>query len=564
MNKPKPLPQLTSWQTELQIILQVVSEICSILCLAFLLHDLFGGRVTSLFTPLFTAWFGLLLISLVSRETIEFYYKSKSLELQEQLRGKIFRILEIHPESMSKLGYQKLYQLLLDQLESLEDYYLQYLPNRKIITYVGISLVVILALLDWKFILLILATILVMLILMGFVGQRIAAKQQEQQQEVGVMQGVFVDTVLGLKQIKLLGLEDFFAQKILDSTKRFHKLTFSVLRIAFFVAVSFDIFIVVLFALLFYLVFETYSIEISSQIAAQEPKYFMAILVVFYFIRQTRSLLASYHAQKKAKLVWHNLQTEIPQILEEQETSQQSLEKLFPFGCQNLHFSLAGRELFSNLNWHCQKGDYWHIVGKSGIGKTSLLWLLLGYLQAQKGSIFIGNQKLEASLRQDWHSHLALVEQKPLVIQGSIRENLLFSYPENIPDQNLLEACGKVNLGRRIASEQDLDTILGENGQGLSKGEQQRLCLARALLKNAEILLLDEITGFLDSHTQSLIDSLLLEQNQEGKTIIRVTHHYESIAPHHRVLALEYDKDTGFSSSLEYSGRDFADVHGLR
>ena len=556
MNQPPPLPQSSSWKTELQIILQVLCEVGSLVCLAFFLHDLFANRVTSLFTPLFIGWFGFLLISLVLRETIAFYYKSTSLELQEQLRSRIFRSLEIHPESLSKLGYQKLYQLLLDQLESLEDYYLQYLPNKKIVLYVGFILVVILALLDWRFILVLAASAVAMGFFMRVVGHRIVAKQAEQQQEVGVMQGVFIDSLLGLKQIKLLGLEDYFAQKMLDSTKRFHKLTFAILRIAFCVAVSFDIFIVLLFALFFYLVLETHSTAISSTFADLGPQYFMAILVVFYFIRQSRVLLASYHSQKKAKLAWHNLHTQLPQFMEEQETFQQSLEGVFPFGFHNVHFGIDGRELFCTLNWQCRKGEYWHLVGKSGIGKTSLLWLLLGYLQAQKGSVYLGSQTLDASLKQAWHSHLALVEQKPLLIQGSIRENLLFSSAE-IPDSNLLEACKQVDLGRRIASNRDLDTILGENGQGLSKGEQQRLCLARALLKNPEILLLDEITGYLDAHTQSLIDNLLEQQNRAGKTIVRVSHHYESIAVNHKVLALDYDKANGFSSVQEYSGGDF-------
>src|SRR5258708_7938026 len=145
------------------------------------------------------------------------------------------------------------------------------------------------------------------------------------------------------------------------------------------------------------------------------------------------------------------------------------------------------------------------LVGRSGAGKSTLVDLLLRFRDAQTGIIAVNNQPLVKLPPEQWRAQVALVPQRPYLFAGSLRENLLLARPA-AGDAQLLDACARAGLAGVAAALPDgLDTQLGERGTGLSAGQAQRLAIARAFLKDAPLLILDEPTSSLDPASEALI-----------------------------------------------------------
>jgi len=164
------------------------------------------------------------------------------------------------------------------------------------------------------------------------------------------------------------------------------------------------------------------------------------------------------------------------------------------------------------------------IIGPSGAGKSTLLQLLLGLEQPQEGSVCIDGVALTAIDAATWHRQISWVPQRPRLFAGTLRENILIASPD--ADQAALtEAASRAALDTIIARlPRGWETPLGEHGYGLSGGEAQRIALARALLRDAPIWILDEPTQQLDPASIDVIHQALAQRAAAGRTIIQVGH----------------------------------------
>lgn len=199
--------------------------------------------------------------------------------------------------------------------------------------------------------------------------------------------------------------------------------------------------------------------------------------------------------------------------------------------CQNLTFGYQGQVLFKNLSLDFPAGKMTALVGTSGAGKSSLLHLIAGLYPVSAGQIFIGGQDVTDLSASAYANLISSVFQQCYLIPGSIRQNLrlgLTAEDKEI-EEDLQKAC---QLSRCQPFITDLDkgyeTEIGENGFGLSGGQKQRLSIARALLKQAPIILLDEMTSALDVQTQYDVQQGLTELCQD-KTVIVVAHRLTTI-----------------------------------
>lgn len=182
-----------------------------------------------------------------------------------------------------------------------------------------------------------------------------------------------------------------------------------------------------------------------------------------------------------------------------------------------------GREILKGINLRVQVGERIAIIGKSGAGKSSLLNLLLRFDDPDQGDIrYAGVDIRQAPLAQ-LHQRIAFLTQDAPVFLGTIRSNLLIGNP-NASDDELWQALDNARLGDFVRSlAEGLDTWTGETGRTLSAGQARRLCLARALLSPAQVLVLDEPTQGLDREAElSFISDLIVAT--QGRTVIMVTH----------------------------------------
>lgn len=183
----------------------------------------------------------------------------------------------------------------------------------------------------------------------------------------------------------------------------------------------------------------------------------------------------------------------------------------------------SGAPVLSGLNLTIEPGEHIAISGASGVGKSSLLHLLLRLDDPQAGAIRIGGKDVRDLAQADLHAHIALLSQQSHVFLDTIRNNLLIAAP-NASDGELFAALGHARLEASVRGlPLGLDTVVGETGATLSVGQVRRLCLARTLLSPAPVVLLDEPTSGLDRETELafLID---IPKVLAGRTVILATH----------------------------------------
>lgn len=181
-----------------------------------------------------------------------------------------------------------------------------------------------------------------------------------------------------------------------------------------------------------------------------------------------------------------------------------------------------------NLNLTIQKGKKVAILGKTGSGKSTLLQLLVRNYDANQGELSLAGKPISDYAEDTLRSQFCFLTQRVHVFSDTLRQNLQFASAVNISDEKMIEVLNQVGLGKLLEQEQGLDIWLGDGGRPLSGGEQRRLGLARILLNDAPILLLDEPTEGLDRETERQILRLILA-HAENKTLIMVTHRLTAI-----------------------------------
>ena len=197
---------------------------------------------------------------------------------------------------------------------------------------------------------------------------------------------------------------------------------------------------------------------------------------------------------------------------------------------KDLSFTYPERQnrALENLNLTIQKGKKVAILGKTGSGKSTLLQLLVRNYDANQGELFLAGKPIADYAEDTLRSQFCFLTQRVHVFSDTLRQNLQFASAINISDEKMIEVLNQVGLGKLLEQEQGLDIWLGDGGRPLSGGEQRRLGLARILLNDASILLLDEPTEGLDRETERQILRLILA-HAENKTLIMVTHRLTAI-----------------------------------
>lgn len=188
----------------------------------------------------------------------------------------------------------------------------------------------------------------------------------------------------------------------------------------------------------------------------------------------------------------------------------------------NATFSYSNDSVVSGINMHIKKGDCVVIAGESGAGKSTAIKLLLGIMKADSGRIYIKGRFGEIDVGKETRPLFAYVPQGNLILSGTIRENICFGH-KGVKDEDVIKACQIAQIWDFVKGlDMGLDTILGEKGLGISEGQAQRISIARALLHNAPILLLDESTSALDSDTERAL--LFAIREMTDKTCVIVSH----------------------------------------
>ncbi|MEP6946587.1 MAG: ABC transporter ATP-binding protein [Acidobacteriota bacterium] len=206
---------------------------------------------------------------------------------------------------------------------------------------------------------------------------------------------------------------------------------------------------------------------------------------------------------------------------------------------EDVHFEYdAGVPVLKGISFHSEAGTTTALVGSSGSGKSTILSLVLNFIQPTSGSIKIDGHDLQNVRLRDYRRHLGVVLQDNFLFDGTILENIRFSNPEaNI--ETIKEVCRIANADEFVEGFADgYNTIVGERGVKLSGGQRQRIAIARALLADPRILILDEATSSLDSESEALIQEGL-NRLRQGRTTFVIAHRLSTIRSADQILVVE-------------------------
>jgi ATP-binding cassette subfamily B protein len=182
-------------------------------------------------------------------------------------------------------------------------------------------------------------------------------------------------------------------------------------------------------------------------------------------------------------------------------------------------------------------GETVAIVGPSGSGKTTLMALLMRFYDPQKGAIYIDGQDLRELKQSSLRRHIGVVLQDPLLFNDSVRNNIAYGKPQ--ASQAEIEAAAKAANAHAFIQNlpEKYETVVGERGSRLSVGERQRVTIARALIKDPKIIILDEATSSLDAESEMLVQEAL-ERLMKGRTTFVIAHRLSTVVSADKIIVL--------------------------
>ncbi|MDO9538119.1 MAG: ABC transporter ATP-binding protein [Thermoplasmata archaeon] len=209
---------------------------------------------------------------------------------------------------------------------------------------------------------------------------------------------------------------------------------------------------------------------------------------------------------------------------------------------RNVSFSyLEGSEVLRNINFTIAPGETVAVVGHTGAGKTTIAALINRFYDPQSGQILIGNQDMKSITRESLHNTVSLIAQEPYLFNGTVMENIRYGKP-SATDEEIKTLSRLMGADEYIeVLPQGYDTLLFEEGKNLSAGQIQMISIARTMLANPRILILDEATSRLDAYSESLVQSAQ-EKLFAGRTTVVIAHRLTTIANASRILVFEHGK----------------------
>ena len=390
-----------------------------------------------------------------------------------------------------------------------------------------------------KLSLLIILTLPVLVGFSIFLSRKLKVYSKKIQHELGLATILAEESILGIKIIKTFGqinliAEHFYrlVENIFDLSNRRSKIS------AFFQSfVSF-----LMYSMIFLFILFGLNLNLKGELAAADLTafilYALIVAVSFGFLAGTIAEIAQ--ALGAAERIF--------EVLDKHKSSEnlsanQLTDKNISISFNNVDFSYSSREdvkVLKNLSFAIPAGKVSALIGPSGVGKSTILNLILGFYSPQSGEILINQQDLKTINPDSYLQKIAFVPQEPTVFDFSILENLKMGNPQASLDE-IKSACAKANILDFIESlPNKFETNCGSRGVDLSGGQKQRLAIARSILKKPDLIILDEATSALDSNNEALIQSTIASEFKD-KTVLIVTHRLSAIKDAENIVLLDFN-----------------------
>lgn len=445
------------------------------------------------------------------------------------------KVQQLGPAWLTGERSGELLNTLSDGVEALEAYYARYIPSMSLMALVPLAILVFVFANDWLSAVVMLVTAPLIPVFMILIGKGTEKRNQQQWQQLARMSAHFLDVIQGLTTLKLFNASRREAQVVAQISDQYRQSTMSVLRVAFLSSFVLEFFGTVSIAIIAVLIgFRLFWGEMDFLYG------FFVLLLAPEFYLPLRNMGTQYHARMAAI----GAAEKMVGILEgkggkEGEVMCVPELRTHALVLQNLSFTYPdARTALSNLSLDIHPNETLAIVGASGAGKTTLINLLMGFLQPQSGQILIGDTLLTAIAPDAWRKQLAWLPQKPQLFPGTVADNIRLGNPTATLAQVQAAAEQAYAAEFIVKLPHGYDTLIGEAGQGLSGGQVQRIALARAFLKDAPLVILDEATANLDRASESLVQAGV-ERLAQGRTLVMIAHRLRTVQTADRIVVLD-------------------------
>ena len=388
---------------------------------------------------------------------------------------------------------------------------------------------------DWKLALMALLIFSLVIIPIKEFGKRLRKFSRKSQQRMGSITTFLHETITGNRIVKAFNMEDYEKRRFAQENNRFFKIVFKRAKIRALSHPLMELLGGIAVAIIIWV--GGYRV-IQGELTPGAFFSFMTALFMLYApIRDLNKVNLEVQEGMAAAIRVFELLDTTPEIKEEEEAIPlPPVSKGVDF--QNITFKYGEETVLKDISLRVNMGEVIALVGMSGAGKTSLVNLLPRFYDVEKGQILIDGHDIRKVTFKSLRDQIALVTQQTILFNDTIRNNIAYGNIHCCSDQEIIEAAKAAYAHDFIIKlPEGYDTLIGEQGVKLSGGERQRLSVARALLKNAPILILDEATSSLDSDSETEVQKAL-DQLMKGRTVFVIAHRLSTIRNAHRIIVL--------------------------
>lgn len=532
-------------------ILGLLTALCIVAQAHFIAQIINGAFLLKQSLPILQGAFIILLGVLLIRALLiwggEVITNAVSCRVKSDLRGRLFSYLfKLGPLYTRGERSGEIVNTSADGVETLDAYFIQFFPQ--LTTTLIIPAVVLIAVFKFDLLsgIVLLLTWPILPIFMILIGMQANTMTKKRWQILSQLSAHFLDVLQGLTTLKLFGRAKVQEETIRRVSEQYGDITMKVLRVAFLSSFVMEMGATLSTAIV--------AVEVGLRLLYGGIPFASALFILLLapeFYLPLRSLGTQFHASMdsaaSAERIFDILETPLPTQTQDavpmEETSVGTFSGQLTF--QDVHYSYPSteegqttRKALQGISFSVQPGQRVAFVGASGAGKTTIASLLLRFMEPTSGTITIDDRPIQQLSAQEWRKMVAWQPQHPYVFNTTIAENIRLGRA-NAPIEDVIKVAQAADMHDFIQTlPQGYDTIIGERGTRLSGGQVQRLSLARAFLKDAPILLVDEATSTLDIESEARVFQTINKVLKDRMVLI-IAHRLNTIQDADQIIVLQ-------------------------